>query len=150
MRMWHKDLISVLPQKQLVAQWRELCCIARNIANDGTPNHLLVNKVMKYPLQHFTFYTDMIIKEMRERGYNVSQDSYEKFVKNCNDAALYFVSITDNQTMTRERLYYAWHDDRYLVQCYNNLEEKFDCGGLTIEEYANIVNMVSNKLQIRW
>ena len=24
MRLWHTDLISVLPREQLVAQWREL------------------------------------------------------------------------------------------------------------------------------
>jgi uncharacterized protein (TIGR02328 family) len=32
MRLWHKDLISVLPRQQLLGQWRECCLIARNIA----------------------------------------------------------------------------------------------------------------------
>ena len=49
MRLWHKDLIGVLPQKQLVSQWRECCAIVRNIAVNGSPNHIPVNKVMDYP-----------------------------------------------------------------------------------------------------
>ena len=39
MRLWHKDLISVLPRQQLLGQWRECCLIARNIAEKNTPNH---------------------------------------------------------------------------------------------------------------
>ena len=41
MRLWHKDLIPYLPKQQLISQWRECCCIAKNIADNGTPNHLL-------------------------------------------------------------------------------------------------------------
>ena len=48
MRLWHKDLIDVLPNQQLVAQWRELSAIAGAIQKHGTPNHLLVNFVY-YP-----------------------------------------------------------------------------------------------------
>ena len=32
MRLWYKYLIGVLPQKQLLGQWRECCLIAKNIA----------------------------------------------------------------------------------------------------------------------
>ena len=31
MRLWHVDLIHVLPREQLVAQWRELSAIAGKI-----------------------------------------------------------------------------------------------------------------------
>jgi hypothetical protein len=33
------------------------CCIAKNIANKGTPNHLLVNKVLEYHYNNFNHYT---------------------------------------------------------------------------------------------
>ena len=49
MRCWHKDLISVLPKQQLLGQWRECCLIAKNIAEQGTPNHILVNRIFNYP-----------------------------------------------------------------------------------------------------
>lgn len=64
MRMWHKNMISVLPREQLVAQWRELSSIAGNIKTKGTPNHILVNKVMNYPMNHFITYAAAIRAEM--------------------------------------------------------------------------------------
>ena len=48
MRLWHKDLIPVLPRQQLLSQWREVCGIARDINAEGTHNHLLVNRVSNY------------------------------------------------------------------------------------------------------
>ena len=50
MRLWHKDLIDVLPKNQLVSQWRELLAIKGSIDKKGTPNHLLVNKVLNYSI----------------------------------------------------------------------------------------------------
>ena len=53
MRVWHTDLIKVLPREQLVAQWRELSSIAGAIQKNGTPNHILVNFVLEYNYDHF-------------------------------------------------------------------------------------------------
>ena len=33
-----------------------------------------------------------------------------------------------------------WHNDRYLVQCLYNLQEKYDCGGISNEEWLVIAN----------
>lgn len=60
MRLWHIDLIPYLPRLQLISQWRECCCIAKNIADKGTPNHLLVNKVLDYDSSDFEFYCKSI------------------------------------------------------------------------------------------
>ena len=76
MRLWHKDLIYVLPRQQLLAQWREVCGIARDINVDGTPNHLLVNRVLNYPEYHLRFYMQMVMRAMHDRGYNISQAAY--------------------------------------------------------------------------
>ena len=56
MRLWHKDLLPYLPKQQLVSQWRECCCIAKNISVSGTPNHILVNRILEYPERHFVCY----------------------------------------------------------------------------------------------
>ena len=140
MRLWHKDLIPYLPQKQLVAQWRECCCIARNISVNGTPNHLLVNKIMDYPIGHFWFYTNCVIFEMKERGYNVDVEKFLKWYRQIGEAFPNF------DTCPEDEIYPEWHSDRYLVQCYYNLQEKYDCGGLTDDEWHKIDTFVSNKI----
>lgn len=47
MRLWHKDLITVLPRQQLLGQWRELCAIMRNIEERGTPGHVLAGPLRR-------------------------------------------------------------------------------------------------------
>ena len=64
-RLWHYELIPYLDKQRLVAQWRKCCYIAKNIADNGTPNHILVNKVLNYPTIHFVVYTNMILAEMK-------------------------------------------------------------------------------------
>ena len=136
MRLWHYKLIPYLPQKQLVAQWRECCCIAKNIADNGTPNHILVNEVLNYPTIHFIEYTNMILKEMNKRGYKVTEKSYLNFCENIQKALPCFCDkyncskIIDNQVL--------WHDDIYLQICLYNLYEKALCGGMSNNEWQLI------------
>ena len=67
MRLWHKNLIEALPREQLVAQWRECSAIAGNIQTKGTPNHILVNKVLDYDFDHFITYSKMVKLSQEER-----------------------------------------------------------------------------------
>lgn len=143
MRMWHYELINVLPDKQLIAQWRELCCIERNIANNGTPNHLLVNKVLDYPSKDFKKYAEYVCNAIRGRGFKLSDGSVGKFLCNMIDAEKYF----DNSVLCSS-LYEGWHTDRYLIQCFYNLQEKYDCGGITDDEWKLVtdkMNYLMNK-----
>lgn len=127
MRLWHKDLIHVLPRHQLLSQWRECCCIARNIAINGTPNHILVNKVLEYPLTHFYRYTKLVEEEMTTRGYKCDFSKFDKYMSEFN-----------NSEVVVEELFYGWHNRRYYMQCYHNLEEKYDCGGISIDEWSKV------------
>lgn len=119
MRLWHKDLIPVLPRQQLLGQWRECCLIAKNIAEKGSPNHILVNKIMEYPLEHFHYYAGMIHDEMLNRGYKVNYSRFDKWLH-----------LEENHC-TYDKLFTSWHNERYLKQCYYNLQEKYDCGGIS-------------------
>ena len=134
MRLWHKDLIPVLPRKQLLSQWRECCAIASRIATEGTPNHMLVNKVLEYDQIHFIEYCNKILKEMHRRSYKVSQNSYERLVENINLGKDYFY----DGIMINKEIFPDWHNKRYLKQCYYNLQEKYDCGGITDKEWKLI------------
>ena len=130
MRLWHKDLIPVLPRQQLLGQWRECCLIARQIEQNGTPNHILVNKVMDYPADHFYSYAQLIFHEMTVRGYKCDWNRLCKY--------------SDwKEIIPLPELFAEWHNDRYLKQCFYNLQEKYDCGGISEEEWHDI-NFVCN------
>lgn len=129
MRLWHKDLIPVLPKQQLLGQWRECCCIARNINAIGTPNHLLVNKILNYPPDHFQIYAWMICEELNKRGYNAKYALFSKW---------YPVKDQPVSQVDQAELFSGWHNWKYLRQCYFNLEEKHDCGGISDEKWERI------------
>ena len=134
MRLWHKDLIKYLPRQQLIAQWRECCAICSNIARKGTPNHLLVNKILS-SRGDFYAYTHKVIDEMNNRNYKISVDSLERFNIHFNNTKYAF---EDNST--HFNIYPYWHNDRYLKQCLYNLQEKYDCGGISKDEWKVIIN----------
>ena len=138
MRLWHKDLISYLPRQQLIAQWRELCAICSNLASKGTPNHLLVNKILDYPKNHFWTYYSLIVKEMSDRGYRITANSMDKFSSNYY---LFAHSYLDDYKVIKViDVYPDWHNERYLKQCLYNLQEKYDCGGISEEEWRIITD----------
>lgn len=128
MRCWHKDLIPVLPLAQLKGEWSELSAISGNLLLKGTPNHLLVNKVLNFPLEHFITYGDLIYYERLKRDLKASVSVRDKIHSVCD---------IDNK-VTYDELFSAWHTDRYLRQCYYNLQEKYDCGGISQEEWNKI------------
>lgn len=136
MRLWHKDLISVLPRQQLLAQWRECCCIAKNIVINGTPNHILVNKIMDYSLNHFVNYTNKVIVEMQRRNYKINTDRFWGWIAATDWCHPMYVSY--------DSLFADWHNDRYLTQCYYNLQEKYDCGGISEEEWERVEKFYIN------
>lgn len=140
MRLWHKDILTVLPRQQLISQWRECCCIARNIAVNGTPNHILVNKVLDYPVSDFMNYCRAVTGVMISRGYKISAESQDKFMSNMTKAMDHF----NNDRVTNE-VFEGWHNDRYFLQCYVNLMEKYDCGGITEEEWSRLTRYFSYK-----
>ena len=130
MRLWHKDLISVLPRQQLLGQWRECCAIAKSIAEKGTPNHILVNRIMNYPIEHFESYAILVYDEIKNRSYDPNPINLAKWM----------IKIPNNSGIKvgHDELFKEWHDYRYLRQCLFNLEEKYDCGGITREEWIPI------------
>lgn len=133
MRLWHKKLIPYLPRLQLLSQWRECCLIFKLINEKGTPNHLLVNYVVEYPIEHFLEYSDIVAHEMFRRGYRVNLPS--PLILAINNYRLgpnyrYAVDLDD--------IFFDHHRDQYLIECLYNLEEKYRCGGIPEEEWKMI------------
>lgn len=140
MRLWHKDLVPYLPRLQLISQWRECCCIAKNIADNGTPNHILVNKIMEYPICDFMYYSNEVQREMMKCGYKVSEKSKNNFYMN-------FHKINGIKEGNNKPMFFGWHNERYLKQCLFNLQEKFDCGGIPKDEWEIIEDKFSYLLK---
>lgn len=140
LRIWHKDLIEVLPRQQLLGQWRELSAMAKNIVAIGTPNHILVNRLLDYPITHFLSYAKYIRREMLRRGYSPAQKTY--------DDILSVSKLNDFEPIDMECLFYNWHTPRYLEQCLRNLEEKAMCGGISSYEWAAIFDEFVDKIDL--
>lgn len=136
MRLWHKDLISVLPREQLVAQWRELSSIAGAIQKNGTPNHVLVNFVLDYDYNNFISYAYYIRKEMTNRGYRTMDSVWNK-IKNLRPSSTLF---------SLDNVYTEIMDDEYLNICYYNLREKYIRGGIREEDWNKIYHTHKKQL----
>lgn len=129
MRLWHRELISVLPREQLVAQWRECSAIAGAIQKNGTPNHILVNYVTE-DLNSFVSYSAVVRAEMTRRGYKTMDKVWEKIAAVAADPFWYRLEFDD--------IFSDYHTDSYLRQCWYNLEEKYDRGGITQDDWLKI------------
>lgn len=125
MRIWHTDLIPVLPKQQLNGEWRELNTIFKA---KKPVNHLLINFAYKYPKAHLLAYTIKILAERARRGYKY------------NTAAMneYFTAEDYEQAEKITVPFSYKMDERYLTQCFFNLQEKADCGGIDWNEWADI------------
>ena len=120
MRLWHTELIKVLPREQLVAAWRELSAIAGAIQKNGTPNHILVNFVLEYPWDDFISYAYYVRQEMTKRGYRTMNSVWDKIT----------ALSADYKILPLEEVYKEKMNDDYFNICYYNLYEKMLCGGI--------------------
>lgn len=118
MRLWHIDLVSVLPRQQLLGQWRELNSIFKK-----QDNHILINYVYRYDKQYLYDYSVVVANEMMARDYNV----------NFTNFANYF-----NEQYKYKGTKFKEHDKEYLDICYWNLREKFLRGGIKQEEWTKV------------
>lgn len=140
MRLWHKDLIQYLPDLQLKGQWRECALIADALAQNGTPNHLLVNRVTEYPAEDFWKYFVSVACEMEGRGLKVNYRTMDKVYDNISK----YRSTQKFQPTAFGKdyqIFKGWHNLEYLRICYANLLEKHNGIGksrITDEEWQRI------------
>ena len=136
MRLWHIDLIPVLPREQLIAQWRELSAIAGAIQKKGTPNHILVNFVLIYDYDNFISYAAEVREEMTKRGYRTMNSVWEKIV-----------SLKSNWVrLPHNEIYKEKMNNTYLEICYYNLYEKCLCGGINGSDFGQIIQLYNKEM----
>lgn len=142
MRLWHKDLIPVLPEMQLRGQWRECVLIAKAL-HENNLNHVLVNRVKDYPTEHFFQYCGMVYNEMIARGYRADS------IKLLQHTYIFkYIEAFRYQTVEYDDIFKDWHDKRYLRQCLYNLEEKAIAGGIPYQEWLKIVDKFGGEFDL--
>ena len=139
LRIWHKDLIDVLPRQQLISQLRECVAIAKSININNTPNHILVNRVMNYPIEDFNKYCNIVIREILYRNYNIKQTTIEK---------LGIYTGFDLNGIIDYNIFINWHNHLYLRECLYNLEEKAICKQFTVEDWTRIYIKYNKKFDL--
>ena len=137
MRLWHYKLIPYLPKDMLVSQWRECIAIKRQWEK-GTLNHRLVSYVMNYDRFCFKNYSNLIYEEMKKRNIKCEYKLHKELNDFCNTQSWNLILL--------DTIMYPEHNDRYLEQCYYNLQEKYDRGIITDDEweliYKNIYGII--------
>lgn len=129
MRLWHYKLIPVLPNAMLVSQWRECIAIKRQWEK-GTLKHRLVSYVKNYNKEYFMQYLSELDIELTIRKIKHQNKYYDEILEFCEEDI--------DGTANFQPLNYPEHNDRYLKQCYYNLQEKYDRGIITKEEWEKI------------
>lgn len=123
MRLWHQTLIPYLPRQQLLGQHRE-CCALRG--KGWGKKHATVDYVFTHKPAYLVAYHWLVIKEMRNRGYNPDR---------VWDNADWRGSVLGEQTdwvneewaydlMIEGGILYSEHNDAYLRECIDNLKSK--------------------------
>lgn len=115
MRLWHYKLLPLLPNSQLKAQWRELNSIYKD-----QPKHILINYVYDYPKHDLLAYSILVRFEMLRRGFRFQTLNFDKYFD-----GVYVKDIPDYQHFEP---FIRHHTNRYLLQCFYNLQEKYDRG----------------------
>lgn len=141
MRLWHYKLIPFLPKSQLIAQWRELNSIFKK-----QDNHILINYVYEYDKRELFNYTQLVIYELKKRGIDI---------RISKQYLIYFTGYISILT-TDDIPYLYWstlfknhHNNRYLLQCFYNLQEKFDRGQKDFSDldYEKLYNFVKEEIR---
>ena len=115
MRLWHRDLLPYLPASQLLAQKRECDLIWKDIANGKKTNHVLINYIWEYEdyLKELSIYYWLLKEEFNKRGFKFN------FSNNF---------VAKNVFYGYDKPFKNHHNDRYLLQCFYNLQEKYERG----------------------
>lgn len=82
MRLWHKDLIHILPDAQLKGQWRESHALIGDIKKRGAiKKNGLVDYINNHDLSVFGDYMELVHRELVNRGVRVDMRHYEEQLK---------------------------------------------------------------------
>ena len=139
MRLWHQDLIPLLPRQQLLGQHRE-CCALRG--NGWGKKHSTVDYVFEYAPPYLALYHALIINEMTKRGYSVNKAWHNWRYRGKICFAWSKLDLNMSSIIHRSLAYptiYPEHNREYLIECIDNLRNK----GVDVSKMELLVKEVS-------
>lgn len=120
MRVWHKQLLMVLPKKLLLQQWKDVKAIYRGKVDAYTA------RIFESSVSEFTQYCEVLYGILSVRDW-LSDNKGEQFMEDLHSwVCLDFKGYGD------------WQDDRYLRQCLYILQEMYDVGEIEEGEWKLI------------
>ena len=135
-RIWHKDLVSVLPDKmllQLKDDWFNIATELLSVEVTTSLGEPTIDRILEYSIGHFyTYYFVYIMPELHRRGL-LDEKTMDFFhvLASC---------YSENDLRIIHPVFDCWHNTRYLLQCLMYLEELYDCGYISFEEWYRILN----------
>ena len=116
MRLWHEQIIHLLPKNQLLGQHRE-CCALRG--NGWQKKHKIVDYVFSYSPYCLFIYHSVVMDEMEKRRYKVSKEWRDK-----NYRGKRAENYNNLEEKVLESPIYKEHNNEYLIECIENLRGK--------------------------
>lgn len=126
MRIWSKQLIPVLPTKQLCSMRYELGDMIKQHPNI---KHSLVKFANNYDIIFLYYYFMEVCNEMSKRKINMK--------KSYNDE---IINIVCNKSSNQQNQIFKEDNIEYLTICYWNLYEKYIRGAISYEDWQKIKN----------
>lgn len=154
MRLWHYKLLPYLSDLQFKGQLRELTAIMRSWRDNGSTNHILINKVMEYDKKHLTSYLLLYREEYIKRYHkDINRGVLYEFLDFANykkDKDFTWSPTTNKIVSVRilKNVFPDWHNKEYLRVCMANLYEKHYFGvgksRITDEEWQRLLEGYKN------
>ncbi|HEY8908823.1 MAG TPA: TIGR02328 family protein [Desulfosporosinus sp.] len=119
MRLWHQDLLALLPRAQILGQHRE-CCALRGMG--WGRKHSTVDYVFTHNVKRLVDYHHLVLREMEHRGYRPDPLWYCPEYRGKNTSPWPGVLLCGSKSS--EALIYPEHDNAYREQCLANLRKK--------------------------
>ncbi len=121
MRLWHEQMLPLLPRQQLLGQHREAAALRGNGWNRP---HRTVNYVFTYSPVYLYAYHMKVMNEMERRGYRV-EPKWKEMAYRGKQCVPYLITELDLHTLEFiPSPIYEEHNDDYRLECTENLREK--------------------------
>ena len=140
MRIWHTELVPLLPTWLLEQQWEDCLEIAKNIALTGDPGDPMVYPVIEYDFHHLDFYCGMVQDALAKRDVKVTRHVLNRLLKQAMERPR---KVRRKQTVIQipeqaSDVFRLWHTPHYFRQCFFRLEEMYDRGLITDDDWMPI------------